>query len=69
MKKFPYGARVRVKLPGRRAFYGNVYSEYRDGPGRERLICVDGVPPNLRSGVAYLIRYVTLIEGKIRYAS
>ncbi len=55
-KVFKYGDRVRVKEPGRRAFVGKVYSEYRDGPRRERRICVE--QPG-GCGVAYLVRYVT----------
>lgn len=55
-KVFKYGDRVRVKLPGKRAFIGTVYSEYRDGSRGERRICVN-MPSG--AGVAFLIRYVT----------
>jgi hypothetical protein len=55
-KEFKYHERVRVKLPGKRAFFGKYYSEYRLHPHTMRLICVE--TPN-GAGVAYLIRYVT----------
>lgn len=61
MKKvFKYGDRVRVKLRGRRAFFGTVYSEYRDGP-RMRRICVN-TPSG--AGIAYPVMFVTHAKGK-----
>jgi hypothetical protein len=59
MKKvFKYGDRVRVKTPGKRAFFGTVYSQYRDrGPKSERIICVQ-LPSG--AGVGYRVRYVTM---------
>jgi hypothetical protein len=39
-KKFKYGDWVLVKTPYYTPFYGMVYSEYNDGPGTERTICV-----------------------------
>lgn len=64
MKKvFSYGDLVVVRKPGRRAFSGTYYSEYRNHPNSERLICVqekDGC------GVAYRVRYVTLAKRQPR---
>jgi hypothetical protein len=58
-KVFKYGDRVRVKVPGKRAFVGKVYSEYRArGPGSERIICVN-TPSG--AGVGYRVRYVTAV--------
>lgn len=54
-KVFEYGDLVRVKVPGKRAFLGTVYSQYKD-PGRERRICIN-TPSG--AGVAFLVRYVT----------
>lgn len=58
-KTFRYGVLVRVKEPGKRAFVGKVYSEYRDGPRGQRRICVEH-PDG--AGIAYLVRYVTLTK-------
>lgn len=55
VKTFACGDRVVVKLPGKRAFAGKVYAQYRDGPRTERYICVE-TPGGC--GVAYRIRYV-----------
>lgn len=61
MKLFKYNQRVRVKLPGKRPFFGRYYSEYKDRPRGERRICVELECPGgrLGAGIAYLIRYVT----------
>lgn len=57
-KVFKYGDRVRVKVPGKRAFVGKVYSQYRSlGLRSERIICVT-TPSG--AGIGYLVRYVTL---------
>jgi hypothetical protein len=58
-KEFPYRSRVRVKLPGKRAFFGFKYSEYRLFPRSQRLICVE---IKSGAGIAYPIRYVTLVR-------
>jgi hypothetical protein len=56
-KVFKYGDRVRVKVPGKRAFVGKVYSQYQAlGPKSERIICVT-TPSG--AGVGYRVRYVT----------
>lgn len=54
-REFSYGERVRVTQPGQRPLTGTYYSEYRDGPGKERQICVQ--QPG-GCGVAYPLRYV-----------
>lgn len=61
--KFRYGDRVRIKLPGKRAFRARVYSVYQETPRGERRICVDhmtGCHPDV--GQAFLVRYVSHVE-------
>ena len=64
--RFEFGEIVRVKEPGERAFKGKVYSEYRDGPRTQRLICV--INPS-GCGVAYPIRQVHKIIDRRRRAA
>ena len=54
-KQFSYGDRVLVHPPGEKPFRGKVYSQYSDGPGLERFICVE--KPS-GAGVGYRVRYV-----------
>lgn len=61
MKKvFRYGDRVRVTLPGKRAFFGKVYSQYSQ-PGLMRRICVE-TPSG--AGIAYPVMFVTHAKEK-----
>lgn len=55
-REFPYGARVRVSVPGQRAFLGTVYSVDKDS--RSRQVYVE-TPRG--AGVAYPMRYVRLV--------
>jgi len=59
-KTFEYMDLVSVKEPGRRAFVGRVYSQYRtQGPRSERIICV--YTPS-GAGVGFRVRYVTHVK-------
>lgn len=55
-KSFKHGQVVLVKQPGELPFFGVYYSEYRDGPRGQRLVCVE---TKGGCGVGFPVRFCT----------